>query len=384
MSIHLIFVITFEALIVNPMKHLQSRLDSLDALRGYDMMFIMGVAALIKAICALFPGGADSWIALQMRHVEWDGFHLFDTIFPLFLFIAGISFPFSYSKQLERGMSRGGIYRKIIKRALILFLLGLVYNGLFSLEFDHLRFFSVLGRIGFAWMFAALLFINFKPAVRGWIAAAILLGYWFLSTIPAPDAPMADPLSMEGCLVGYIDRTLFPGHLHKTIFDPEGLLSLLPSIVTAMLGMFTGEFVRKDGISGNRKTVWMLAAATAMLIICLVWNNWLPVNKKLWSSSYVMAAGAYSLYMFAIFYWVIDVRKWNGWILPFKVIGMNSIAVYMLPGIISFAYTSDFFLNGVISKCSEPWAEVISLAGYVTVYWLFAYFLYRKKVFLKV
>jgi len=360
------------------------RLDSLDALRGFDMMFIMGVASLISAVCALFPEGNECWLASQMHHVEWDGFHHYDTIFPLFLFIAGISFPFSYAKQQEKGLSRTGIYRKIIRRGIILFVLGLVYNGLFDLQFASLRFFSVLGRIGLAWMFAALIYINSKPRTRVVISLVILLGYWFLSTIPAPDAPMADSFSREGCLVGYIDRTLFPGHLHRPDFDSEGLLSCIPAVVTALLGMFTGEFIRKENVSGGRKTLWMLIAATAMLVISLIWNCWLPVNKKLWSSSYVLAAGAYSLYMFAIFYWIIDVKGWNGWILPFKVIGMNSIAVYLLPVVINIWSTKDFFLDGVVGFLPEKWGEVVSLAGYVFIYWLFAYFLYRKKVFLKV
>jgi len=360
------------------------RLDSLDALRGFDMMFIMGVAPLIVAICALFPGGGDSWLAMQMGHVEWNGFQHHDTIFPLFLFIAGISFPFSYSKQMDRGLSRAGIYRKIITRGLVLYILGLIYSGLFRLNLDSLRLFSVLGRIGFAWMFAALLFINFKKGTRAVISIVILLGYWFLCMIPAPDVVCADPLSKDGCLVGYIDRTLFPGHLLEANFDPEGLLSLLPAIVTAMFGMFTGEFIRNENISGKKKTLWMLTAATVMLVICLIWKNWLPVNKKLWSSTFVLAAGSYSLYMFAVFYWIIDVKGWNRWILPFKVIGMNSIAVYLIPRIFSISYTRDFFFGGIVNHCPELWAEVIACAGFVIIDWLFAYFLYRQKLFFKV
>jgi len=360
------------------------RLASLDALRGFDMMFIMNLALMIGAICALFPGGEDCWLATQMTHVGWNGFHHHDTIFPLFLFIAGISFPFSYAKQQSKGLSRGRIYKKIIVRGLVLFLLGLICNGLFRLHWDTIRIFSVLGRIGFAWMFAALIFINTKPRTRAIISVVILLGYWFLCMIPAPDAPGADPLSRDGCLVGYIDRTLFPGHLLSKNFDPEGLLSVLPSIVTALLGMFTGEFVRKDNISGNKKTLWMLAAATVMLILCLIWNNWLPINKKLWSSSFVLAAGSYSLYMFAIFYWIIDVKGWDGWILPFKVVGMNSIAVYMIPRFISLVYARDFFLKGVMEMCSESVARVIAFAGVFVVDWLIAYFLYRQKIFFKV
>ena len=124
------------------------------------MIFIMGFASIVSAICCLFPGGESCWLETQMHHAAWDGLRHHDTIFPLFLFIAGISFPFSYAKQVSKGSTRGKIYGKIFRRALVLFLLGLVYNGFFKLKFPTLRIFSVLARIGFAWMFAALLFIN--------------------------------------------------------------------------------------------------------------------------------------------------------------------------------------------------------------------------------
>lgn len=360
------------------------RLASLDTLRGFDMMFIMGVSSLIIAICELFPGGGDCWLAQQMTHVDWNGLRHHDTIFPLFLFIAGVSFPFSLHSQKAKGASKKKIYLKIFRRALLLVLFGLICNGLFKLKFDTLRFYSVLARIGLAWMFAALLYINFKTGTRAFIAAVILIGYWLLCMIPAPDVPMADPLSKDGCLVGYIDRCLFPGHLYNGNFDPEGLLSLLPAIVTAMLGMFTGELVRDKRFTGGKKTVWMFAAAAVMLAVGLLWSRWFPINKKLWSSSFVLVVGAYSVAMFALFYWIIDVKGWDGWTMPFKVIGMNSITIFMAPRIINFGYARDFFLGGVMDLCPEPVAKVISYAGYVLVSWLFLYFLYRKKIFLKI
>ena len=365
------------------------RLASLDALRGFDMMFIIGVASLITAVCNLFPGGEDCWLATQMTHVSWNGWHHHDTIFPLFLFIAGISFPFSYAKQQSRGVSRGGIYRKIIRRGVLLVIFGLLCNGLLKLHFDTLRFYSVLGRIGLAWMFAALIFINFKPRARAIIAAVLLLGYWLLCRIPAPDVPGADPLSQDGCLVGYIDRCLMPGHLYNGNFDPEGLLSTIPAIVTAMLGMFTGEFVRGDltpgkDLSGNRQTLYMLAAAAVFLGLGYLWNIWFPINKKLWSSSFVLVLAGFSLASFALFYWIIDVKGWKKWAFPFQVIGMNSITIFMAPRIINFRYARDFFLGGVMELCPKPVATVIGLVGFLAVEWLFLYFLYKKKIFLRV
>lgn len=366
----------------------RGRLLSLDTFRGFDMMFIMGFAALVKAICLLFPGGEGSWLFQQMTHCAWDGLRQHDTIFPTFLFIAGISFPFSYASQLARGATKGQVYAKIFRRALILVLLGLVYNGLFELKFSTLRFPSVLARIGLAWMVAAILQINFKPRTRAVIAVVLLVGYWLLlKYIPAPDAPGADPFSREGNLVGYIDRMLMPNHLYqKGLFDPEGLLSLMPAVVTAMLGMFTGEFVRlsEDKVSGSRKTVYMLLAALVMLGIGLLWSLVFPINKALWSSTFVLVVGAYSLGLFAIFYYLIDVKGWKKGTKFFEVIGLNSIAIYMAQRILPFGSVNKFFLNGLAGLCPEPVGKVILAVGYFALCWLFLWFLYRKKIFLKV
>ena len=364
------------------------RLLSLDTLRGFDMIFIMGFASIISSICCLFPGGDSCWLEAQMHHVAWDGFRHHDTIFPLFLFIAGISYPFSYAKQVSKGASRGKIYGKIFKRAIALFLLGLVYNGFFKLELSTLRFHSVLSRIGFAWMFAALLFINFKPRTRAVIAAVLLIGYWLLLRfVPAPDAAGAGSLTLEGNIVGYLDRILIPNHIYqKGLFDPEGLLSLIPAIVTAMLGMFTGEFVRLDDskVSGSKKSLYMAIAAVVMLAIGLLWSLDFPINKKLWSSTFVLVVGAYSLGLFALFYYIIDVRGWKGWTKFFEVVGLNSITIYMAQRIISFSGINRFFLGGLAGLCPEPVGKLILDIGYFAISWLFLWFLYKKKVFLKV
>lgn len=289
------------------------RLVSLDALRGFDMLFIMGLAPLVVSVCSLFPGGESCWLAGTMEHAQWHGFNHHDTIFPLFLFIAGISFPFSYAKQQANGASRGRIYLKIFRRAITLVLLGLVYNGLFNLDFKDLRVASVLGRIGVAWMVAALLFINLRTRTRAVIAALILVGYWLLLwLVPAPDAPAgADPFSFEYNLAGYVDRLLLPGAVYYGTFDPEGILSTLPAVVTAMLGMFTGEFVRlpESSVSGRRKALYMFLAAVAFLAVGLLWNTVFPVNKKLWTSSFVCVVASYSLGLFSLFYYLADVRK---------------------------------------------------------------------------
>ena len=179
------------------------------------MLFIMGFASLVVAVCGLWPNAVTDSIASQMGHASWDGFTHHDTIFPLFLFIAGVSFPFSLSKQRSLGLSTGTIYAKIVRRALTLVLLGVIYNGLFRLDFENLRIASVLGRIGLAWGIAAVLYLNFGVKARIAIAAAILVGYGLLSAlVAAPDVAGAGPLTREGCLAGYVDRLLLPGKLY--------------------------------------------------------------------------------------------------------------------------------------------------------------------------
>lgn len=360
----------------------KKRLLSIDALRGFDMLFIMGFAGLLVAICQLFPDGDSCWLARQMSHVDWDGLRHHDTIFPLFLFISGMTFPFSAEKRQLGGATKGQLFLQALRRGLVLVALGLVYNKFFDLKLATLRFPSVLARIGLAWMFAAWLFLAFRWKTRAVIAAVILVGYQFLLLIPAPDAAGAGPLTYEGNIVGYIDRLIMPEHLlSKGKFDPEGLLSTLPAIVTAMLGQFTGEFVRS---SQRNKTGKMLLAAAVLLAVGLVWSLWFPINKKLWTSTFVLVVGAYSVAMYALFYWIIDVKGWKKWTFFFEVIGLNSITIYMAQRIIPFSSVNKFFLGGLAGLCPEPVGKVILTAGYVTVCWLFLLFLYRKKVFLKV
>ena len=349
------------------------------------MLFIMGFSWFITTVCQLWPGDFTNALSASMGHPEWDGFTHHDTIFPLFLFIAGISFPFSLAKQQASGLSTGYIYAKIIHRVIVLILLGLVYGGLFRLNFEHLRYASVLGRIGIAWGVAAIIYMNAGVRTRILIAAAILIGYGlFSASIGAPDVANAAPLSFEGNFAGYFDRLFLPGRMYRVTFDPEGLFTTIPAVVTAMLGMFTGEFIRRDDLSGNRKTCWMIVAAVVLLIEGLVFSPGLPLNKQLWSSTFVCIVGSYSLFMFALFYYLIEVKGWRRWSFVFQVIGLNSITIYLAQRMINFGHISDFFLKGLVSKCPEAVAAVINSAGYVVVCWLFLYFLYRKKVFLKI
>lgn len=370
-------------------RQMPGRLQSLDALRGFDMFFIMGGAALIASLASVFPCDFTALLARQMDHVQWNGLAHHDTIFPLFLFIAGISFPFSLEKQRLQGKSQADIYKKILRRALTLVLLGIVYNGFLStLDFASQRYASVLSRIGLAWMLGALIFMNTGWRTRAWIVSAILVAYWLVTAfVPAFDAPAgADPLSREGCLQGCIDRLLLPGALYCGDFDPEGLLSTLPAVCTALLGMFTGEWIKyeREGLSESRKVFCMVCAGLGLLVVGLVWSLVFPLNKMLWSSSFVCVVGAYSLLLFALFYYVIDVRNHRGWTLPLTVVGMNSITIYMAQSFVDFSYTSKAVLGGLTDLLPPPARPFLTAAAYTGVCWLLLYFLYRKRVFLKI
>ena len=381
------------------------RLMSLDALRGADMFCIIGGSSLVLALCAIF-GAKDCWLAEQMTHVVWHGFRHHDTIFPLFLFLAGVSWPYSLAGQRARGKSTAAIVRKILVRMTLLVFLGFASSKFFEFDFANVRYAHVLGHIGIGWAVAALLALFVRSfAVRFGVLVAILVGYWALLTfVPAPDAAAlaaskdpaiakkvaeyaafgTDGFSFVGNLVGWVDRNYLPGKMHELVFDPEGILSSIPAVATAMLGVFSGELLRRTDVSGNRKTLLLLGAGIVSTVACLAWEPWCPINKKIWTSTFVLAAGAYSFASLALFYWIIDVLGWRRWAFFFRVIGMNAITIYLLMRFVQFRAISKYFFSGVAGLGDGSWSKVALIAGQILVEWLLLLFLYRKNTFLKV
>ena len=362
----------------------QGRLMSLDTLRGFDMLFIMGGGPLMLAICKAL-GCPDCAFAQQFLHVPWEGLRFEDTIFPLFLFIAGVSFPFSMAKRLAGGATKASLVWHTVRRGLTLILFGLVFNNLLKLDFAHLRFYGVLQFIGFTWMVAALLYVFLSTKARAVVAVCLLVGSWLLFRfVAAPDFPDAALFSPEGHLGCWFDRTVFgPAHTYQKLFDPEGSAGILPGIVTPMLGMFAGELLRSS-LSGAKKTLILLGAAAGLVAAGLLMMLSMPIVKALWSSTFVLVVGGYSAAMLAVFYWIVDVKGWRGWTLFFKVIGMNSITIYMTQRIVNLHGVSSFLFGGTVSLLSPTWQSVGSSAAYILTCWLFLYFLYRKNIFLKV
>ncbi len=368
-------------------KKTYQRLDSLDALRGFDMLWIMGGSGIIAGLATLTNWPFLITLEKQFHHVPWDGFVFYDMIFPLFLFMAGVSMPFSLGK-FKAGSPKSAQYRKIIQRGLTLVLFGMIYNGLLKLDFDTLRCASVLGRIGLAWMFAAIIFINTdKLKWRVVWCFGLMLCYYLLNIFfTAPDYPGAGRFTPEGNIACYVDRILLPGRLNSKIFDPEGILGIIPAISTALLGALTGILVSstQKGLSMMKKSGYIAAAGAALVVIAQVWNLFYPINKALWSSSFVCMAGGCSMLLFALFYLLVDVWGYKKPVFFFKVIGMNSITVYMANRIIPFRQISEFFFGGFIGLFPENWTLLLTWIGQVSIVWLFLYFLYKHKVFLKV
>ncbi len=371
----------------NENKTTSRRLYSLDALRGFDMFWIMGGEAIFTGLATLTGWPLLKLWAEQLEHVKWNGFHFYDMIFPLFLFIAGISFPFSLAKRISMNVSRNAIYKHVLLRGLILVLLGIIYNNGVSFNLGELRFGSVLGRIGLAWMFAALIFMNTKLTSRIILFWSILIGYWLLLLLfPAHDLGSSDPFSRTGNLASYIDRLIMPGRLYLGDHDPEGILSTLPAISTALLGMFTGEFLMSKYLNDKqlRKVLYMVIAAAGLMIIGKVWNLAFPINKNLWTSSFVCFVGGLSLLLFSVFYLIIDVWNYRKWAFFFVVIGLNPITIYLVERIVNLQSASKFLFGGLIGIFPEPWAQFLDGIAITTVAWVFLYFLYRKKIFLKI
>ena len=360
------------------------RLASLDALRGFDMLFIMGGDGLICALAAAlgFPEFRRSF-----EHAAWHGLHFMDLVFPLFLFMAGVSFPFSCAKSLGRGMSKKSVALKCLKRGAMLVFLGLCYCEFLSFDFAHFRVWSVLGRIGVAWMVASWLYLAFGVKARLGIAAGILAVVTVGTIlITAPDAAVpVDPFSREGNIGCWLDRTLTAGHTYRPLFDPEGFAGFLPSVVTAMLGMFAGEIVRRGGSAATRrKALELLACGGASLALGFALSFVFPINKALWSPSFALAAGGISFLAFAAFYWIVDVLEFRRWTFFFTVIGINSITIYMAQQVVGFWGASKFLFGGLASLFPNAWGAVVLQIGYIAVCWLFLYFLHRKGVYLKV
>lgn len=361
------------------------RLASMDALRGFDMLMISGGGAFIYLLGGKTGIDAVDAVSAQFVHPEWHGFTFYDFIFPLFLFLAGTSLAFSLTGGLAKGISRSELLSKTFKRMLILIALGILDKNAPIDLFDpaHIRYGSVLGRIGLATFVGAILYLNFTFAARIWIAVFTLLLYYVaLITIPVPGYGAGD-LSFEGNLVGWFDRNFMPGKLKQDTYDELALLTQFPAICLTLFGTIAGDILLWDQAAGV-KLKRLLLCGLIGIVAGLTWNLLFPINKHLWSSSFIMLTSGMAFTLLATFYWIIDVKGYKKWAFFFQVIGMNSLVIYLAVRFIDFNASSKLLFEGFYKYAPEKWHEVFNALGGFVIVWFFLYFLYRHKIFVKV
>ena len=430
-----------------------SRLTSLDVLRGFDMFWILGADAFVMALNKLshacttgFHSSVIEFFALQLDHAEWEGFRFYDLIFPLFVFIMGVSTVFSLTKIIERE-GRAAAMKRVVVRGVLLFAIGLFYSGGFTNPWPDMRLMGVLNRIALCYLAGGLLFCWCKPRVLIGIAAAILIGYWaMLNFIPIRDIQLekehlaalaeqagdtklatqfrkadnpssANPSATTNRFVwaatermyaettnhvtgkfdpGYnvanhFDFEHLPARKYDLFWDPEGLLSTIPAVVTGLFGIFAGLFLRNQSVPDTKKVLWLIGVGAVSVALGFLWGTQFPVIKKIWTSSYVLVAGGYSAMLLGAFYWIVDVKKWQAWGQPFLWIGMNPITLYLASNFMGgggFQKLAARLGGGPVKQFLNAHVAtgfgdlVVCLIG-VLLFIGFARFLYRRKIFLR-
>jgi predicted acyltransferase len=364
-----------------------SRLTSLDALRGFDMFWIVGGEELIHALRKISDSDVVRVLDDQMDHVPWEGFHFYDLIFPLFVFVVGVSLVFSLGRTLAQE-GRAAVINRVLRRAVLLYLLGLFYYGGFELRGDYapfhqIRLLGVLQRIALAYLFAGLAFCFLSPRAQVVCCIGLLVGYWALLTyIPVPGVGSGDFTEGKN-LANYIDQQYLPLRKWDGDHDPEGLLSTLPAIATCLLGVFAGALLKSTRFGSGWKVFALLGGGLVLLALGWLWNEQLPVIKKIWTSSFVLVAGGYSCLLLGAFYLVIDVWRLKAWAQPFIWVGMNAITIYMVHDIVNFDRLAQRLVGGDLKPYFGQWHALVSACVVVAMTLGLCHFLYRRKIFLR-
>jgi len=362
------------------------RLYSLDALRGFDMIWIMGLGYGLKLYAKEQHTSFWDFIYQQFHHSDWFGLVFWDLIFPLFIFVAGVATPFSIGKRLSEGVSKSSLLLKSLKRALLLYVLGflLANNGFQLWNLSEARFTGDLAKIGFSYFFGVAIFIY---ASRRWQIIwliAILAAYWLLLKFAsAPGYPPGD-LSQHGNIISHLERTYMPGKLSKGFYDMSGFFNNVNAIPNMLAGILAGLVLKDPKYSQAKKTVYMLLAGAACALSGWLWSFETPFSESLWTSSFALATIGWSLILLAIFYFIIDVKGYKKWAFFLKVIGMNPILIYISPFFIEWDFTTKAFMGWAIDLSKGEWLNMVYWTAQVGIKWLFLYFLYRQKVFLRV
>ena len=370
------------------------RVVSVDALRGFSIFWIIGADGAIWTLDRMLRNkgpalnSVGNFLGTQMNHAEWVGFRFYDLIFPLFIFVTGVSIVLALPRLVEKeGKAQAHVH--VLRRALLLYALGLVFYGGFSQPWSDIRFVGVLQRIAICYLFASILFLNLDW--RGLTAAlvALLVGYWALMTfVPVPGVG-AGSFNPDANLANWIDANYLPGRLWDTTRDPEGLLSTLPAIGTCLLGVFAGLLLKDDRATPTEKSLWLIGSGAAMVAAGYLWSLQFPIVKEIWTSSFVLVAGGFSAILLGVMHQAIDVWGWKVWATAFVWIGANAIAIYFINGVTGFEPFALRFVGGDV----KVWFDQIVTPGMgvfvahllgLALAIVLAGYLYRNKIFLRV
>jgi predicted acyltransferase len=369
---------------------LSGRMLSLDVFRGIT---IAGMILVNN------PGTWNS-IYWPLEHAEWDGWTPTDLIFPFFLFIVGISITLAFARRVETGSDERALTLKVVKRAAIIFGLGLFLNGFPYFHLTEIRIAGVLQRIAVCYLVASLIFLKTRWRAQAITAAALLLLYWVLMTVVPVFIFGASDLSKEGNLAAHVDRWLLGKHIWKggVVYDPEGLLSTIPAIATTLCGVLTGHWLRSRRTQFE-KVGGMFFVGACAITIGWVWHFWFPVNKSLWTSSYVVLTAGMALQLLAICYWLVDIKGYRAWAKPFIIFGVNALALFVFSGLLarlmglikiprgdgpSLALQPYIYKTLFASWAAPLDASLLYAIVYIFFWLLLMWLLYRKNIFIKV
>ncbi len=346
------------------------------------MFWIVGAEEIVHALHKISTAGVFGFLATQFTHKTWQGFAFYDLIFPLFVFMVGVSSVFSLTRLIERE-GRAAAVRRVIRRAVLLYLFGIFYYGGFSTPFAQIRLLGVLQRIALCYLFAGLIFCFFQTRGRIIACVSLLVVYWALmSFVPVPGGG-AGNFDEGKNLANYVDKEYLPLRKWDGDHDPEGLLSTLPAIGTCLLGVFAGTLLRSQRVGEQRKVLYLIAGGAAAVALGWLWNYQFPVIKKIWTSSYVLVAGGYSALLLAAFYEVIEIWRWRAWSLPFVWIGTNAITIYMANEIVNFRDVAQRFVGGEINEYFGRYGQLVIVCVVMLLIFAFCRFLYKRKIFLR-
>jgi predicted acyltransferase len=359
------------------------RLVSIDALRGFTMFMLVAGGYILRALPEISDNSFFRMLYTQMEHVPWEGFRYYDLIFPMFLFIIGLTLPFSYKRRLESASGKGELYKHIFIRTIILFILGLICFGYSDPELKYdgevIGYYGVLQLLAVGYFFASLIMLN--TSVRGvaiWAGGIMIFYFLIMKFIPVPGYGAGD-FTREGNFNEYISKLVAAniGIKWRILLSPY----MIPTVSTALLGVLTGYWLQSDN-SKEKKARGMLISAIVLLAAGLIWSIWFPIIKNLWTSSYVLFAGGLTMLNLVLFYWLIDILKYQKWAFFFVVVGTNAITIYMLTHVMNFDNISYFFIYGIRDTLGAAQSLVIALIS-ASLQWLLLYYLYRNRYFIK-